>query len=248
MGAAQYMKSFSPSSVNKFIEDKPGFFMERVLKFPFIPNCAMEKGKAVETGVTEMLMGMMGEEQAVAKALDVYDAGTRDMDVEEAAQHRVHIPKLVAAGYEGLAKYGKLLRAQIRVEFGAGWNDTALPWLGFADFEFEDVIVDLKVTGKTPSDLRPGYARQGAFYTAGLGKPTVFAHVVCTPTGKISFVEKGVDDSAGQLRVLTRAAQAIDTALSVPSEQLKALWFPDPGAWQNGDAGTQAKISEVWGF
>lgn len=252
-GAPNYMKVFSPSSINGFLEYRSKWFLEKIMKKPLLSSVEAERGKAVELGISNHLTGACTPEQAVEVALAEYDQKTADLDVDDAMLCRADIAALVMAGIEALTPYGKLIAVQRKIWLDVGKiPETVLPWMGYVDFIFEgNIIVDLKVTGRTPSTMPAGHSRQGAFYAYAIPETARTDFVYLVPLKKgVNVVKHTLENQQSHFEDLRQGAIALHRVLSFSDDpnELTPIFFPDPHDWWLKDLLTRNIAKEVWSF
>lgn len=245
-GISDYFKHMSVSNVNGFISWRSKWYLERIAGFKSVMNPEAHRGTAVEHGVAHCLIQRQPIDDGIALALHDYDELCADLDVDHAAQCREGIPGLVKALIGALEPFGRVVSVQRAVR---GQYDClpGVEWVGYCDFEFEDLIVDLKTKKQTPSELPSDWGRQGAFYHNRLGKPVKFVCGIPLKGGPrtVSFT---VDDvNAPQyLSQLLEGAQAMDRILSLPKDRLADVFMPDPDDWFLKDEMTRNAAKDVW--
>lgn len=247
-GLPQYFKNLSPSKVNAFLEWRSKWFLSDILKrrLPGSPN--MERGKAVENGITSFLIGTLPLEDAKAYAMTLYADGTKDLDIDDATESGKPIPELVEAGIKALQPYGKVIGSQRRV--GGNMDGTILDWIGYTDLEFEgNIVVDIKVTGKIPPSMSHGHSRQGAFYQRFVPdcKRVDFLYLIPLKGGVKSVIHT-VTDVEKHIHDLRQGAMAMHKMLSVSDDpkDLIPLFHPAPGDWWLKDPMAMNLATEVW--
>lgn len=249
-GLPAYFKNLSPSKVNGFLEWRSKWFLTDVLKRKLPPTPDMERGKAVEQGITQFLIGNLDMEKAEAWALELYREGTKDLDVNDSNEAAVVIPDLVRAGVEALKPYGAVTSVQRKV-FGK-MDGTILDWFGYADIGFEgDVIADIKVTGRTPSEMSYGHLRQGSFYQHFIPDCKKVDFVYLIPLkGGVKTVTHTVKNTEKHIHDLKMGALAMHKMLSVSDDpmELAPLFHPAPGDWWLKDQMALSHAWEVWGI
>ncbi len=242
-----YMKGYNPSSVNSFIEYRAKFYMEKILGMVSPSNLDMERGKCVEAALNIILKG--GEkERAIEYVLVEWDKATISMgEKEDRDEKRATLEPLVEAGIKALAKYGKFKASQRKIKVDI--DGFSLPWTGYVDYDFEDdVIVDLKITGTTPSSLRGAHARQGSFYHKHTpeNKKVYFLYLV--PLKKeMKAVEFELVDIDIHYNHLLSAARTMDRLLSITNGNLlEDIFFPNLGCYTMNDEEFRKNINDIW--
>ncbi len=250
MSIANHLKVYSPSSVNSFLDYRARWYLEKVKGVKGVESVDMQRGKAVELGINRVYQGM-SEDEAIASSLADYDKSVADLDIDEAAEARAPIVELIKCGLEALKPYGKLTNMQrklwVNQERVAGSH---LPWMGYIDYDFEGgVIVDLKVTGRTPSALSAPHARQGSFYhlhTEGTTK-TDFVYLIPLKAGCKS-VTHTLTEPEKHWNIMLAGMNAMQTIFSNVTEPhlLDAIFTPSPSDfWLNDDL-SRSNAREVW--
>ena len=177
----------SASNITGFFNYHEQWLNQRIFGKPFEPSAAMMRGTAIETGVRfALLYGDIGA--AIARALEDFDhdiakAGIMDIDGSVIKQRDMIAPSVdIAAG--ALAQYGKPSyddngkqhKVSIKCRYGEGPDDV-IPIIGYLDFVFEDVVIDLKSTSRIPSVMGEAHQIQRAIYARATGKPVKFCYV-----------------------------------------------------------------------
>lgn len=245
--ANAYLKNYSPSSVNAFIEYRHRFYMEKVLGMISPSSLDMERGKSVEAAINAIYMGR-DKIGAINYVLGEWDISTIGMgEKEDRDEKRATIEPLVEAGLTALAKHGQFKGHQRRIK--ADIEGFSLPWVGYVDYDFQDdVIIDLKVTGKTPPSMPGSHARQGAFYhknTEG-NKKTIFLYLI--PLKKeIKVVEHELTDIDRHYNYLMKAGQVMDRLLGISNGKLlEDIFFPNLSCFTLNDKEMKKNVDDIW--
>ena len=147
------IEHLSVSHINDFIERRPKWYLSRVLGYDFPVGAAAHRGTAVEHGVTHGLLNDCSLDESVELALKDFSNISKDCEKDDINSNRVAIPAMVAELIEVLHPYGKPESIQRRVE-GKLQETGEIPWVGYLDLEFPEVIVDIK-TKKKPRRPSP---------------------------------------------------------------------------------------------
>lgn len=241
----------SPSNVNAFIGFRTKWFLERIEKrMKFTGSPETERGKAVEKAATVTAMGGSFDD-ALADALEAYDATTGHMDADKVAACREPIKDMareVANELEALAKsHGKIVDVQRSIETGLPGPN--IPWLMFTDVEFEDgLIVDIKTKGRTPSALPASWARQGAAYSkASEGRPVGFVCAIPLKKGVQTWCHTMTPEEIDlHFQHLIEGANRMARLLNADPWLLPDIFAPDPEDWSLKDEDTFNAAAEVW--
>ena len=191
------IKHLSPSSVNMFSGSATAWVARYLLGYRFSAGPAAWRGIATEDGLTAYLFHGASVEEAANIALEKFDQlkGTLNMD-EAVEKERKRIYRYVVNSVDALIELetnfaiGKAQLPPIGMDkgqwsvglpcrFGEAQNDK-IDVIGYLDYLYADdanknTIVDLKTTGRIPSEWSPAHAMQAAFYKrAHGGNPDVY--------------------------------------------------------------------------
>jgi CRISPR/Cas system-associated exonuclease Cas4 (RecB family) len=216
------LNSLSPSQLSTFVQCPARWYAQKVLGHRSPSSPAMERGKAVETGIVERLKGA-APETALKLALHDYDRAcaflTGDVDAE-----RVNIGAMIDNGYAALANYGTpewpesgQHRVSIDIDFGDGPDDS-IEIMGYVDLMFDHVIVDIKSTNRIPSSMSLAHRLQGAVYARTTNRPIHFIYVSKSRTQTLD--DRDVAASQAQVRAIVRRMAAF-LSLSDDKEVLR---------------------------
>lgn len=250
MSIDQYIKAYSPSSINSFLDYRARWYLEKVKKMKGVESVDMMRGKCVELGINRVYQGL-SQDEAISTALADYDTMVAPLDIDEAADAKKPIAELIALGIETLKPYGALkgMQRKIWVEQDKV-SGSHLPWVGYVDYDFEgDVIVDLKVAGRTPSGLSAGHARQGSFYHKHTPetKRTDFVYLIPLKAGckTITFTLQDADRHWNSMMAGMHTLQTIFSNITDP-KLLDAVFTPSTtDYWLNDDL-SRNQAREVW--
>ncbi len=199
------IEHLSPSQLNMWCAAPSAWVVSKLLGNRFAVGPPAERGKAVEDGVS---MGLFHPETPIQECQDHavmrFDQGTALMMQLEPAdrdKHHAQIRAMVEMAIDALRPLGipqwpgehRQNRIEIACRFKQG-NDGTVPVIGFLDFLYDDLIVDLKTTTRMPSKMNASHSRQAAVYAKAAGKPIKFLYV--TPKA-IRWLEP--DDIDGHL-------------------------------------------------
>ncbi len=155
------IEHLSASSLNLW-RAAPGIFALRyIAKIKDDGNAAMWRGTAVENGFAALLRGAsIG--QAIAVAYQSFDLNAGGSCEDDTAAER----ELIAPMLDQCAKWkppSPLNATQIKIEHYL-FDRIPVPVIGYLDFAFEGIDVDLKTTKACPSKPRPDHIRQASIY------------------------------------------------------------------------------------
>ena len=203
-------------------------------------GAAAHRGTAAEHGVA---MGLM--DPAIALA-DCQDAAVKEFDRLTALsadsnreKERDAVPGIVEHALTELRAYGVPSHTQYKIE----WShpNLPLPFLGFADFYWEDsgVVVDLKSQLRLSSEISAQHARQVALYCGAISNN--LDGRVCYATPKKCAVYQ-VENMRDHVEALVRIAQRIERFLSISDDmqELCRLVIPNTDLFYYDHATRQA--------
>lgn len=154
----------SASSLNLW-RSAPGVFALRYLAgIKDAGNASMWRGSAVENGMAALLRGA-DITQACSIAYQAFNMNAQGEDEADAERNLIY-PML--AECQKWKPPGPLNAAQLKVEH---WlEDVPIPVIGYLDFAFDGIDIDLKTTKACPSTPRPDHVRQVSLYRAARGR------------------------------------------------------------------------------
>ena len=140
-------------------------------------------------------------------------------------------------------EYDGLISTQEKVELN--FDDLPVPILGYIDFNFKDVIVDLKTTARMPSKPSEGHLRQMAFYSMAYQDKEVHLFYVTPRDYKVFKLSKNT------LKVyqkqLLNIAFAIQNYLSQSEDKviLTNRTYPNFDKWEWSDY-MKNEAKKIW--
>lgn len=204
-------------------------------------------GTAVEAGVAAGLMDLsMPLSKAQEIALKEFDRLTVFNRFDGIDKERAGVPRMVEQALEELRPYGTPSHLQYRVE----WQhpDLQLPFLGFADFYWEDhgIVVDLKTTNRMPSDATDDHQRQVASYCQAISD-NLDGRVTYATTTKAATYQ--VTNMREHVETLVKIAKRLEWFLSQSDDidELFAHCLPNYDLFYY-DQQTRAAAKEIYGF
>jgi hypothetical protein len=219
----------SPSTINSFLGNKMGF-VGRLLNFERVNNINFAKGNCVERAVnlffhSETHAG--NPESCIDVSLMSFDREA--MDFDKYAEVRETLPATCMKAINRYVDYNEKPTIQKTVE----GEINGITFKGILDFDFNSIISDCKVTGRTPSEMSQAHKNAAWIYHKLTGKDVVYDYFV--PLKKevkhVAF-EFQPDDLTEEL--VMQAALAIQNIMNELSsnpnyiKQLCALFLSDP--------------------
>ena len=213
-------KHLSPSTINRFIENRGAWFNEKVMRNgTFKQTPYFIRGTAIEAGIVEFLK-TNDIDKAVTVAENIFKSENVDhfseKEREELLEHYNNIRGYVSAGGREVSLFGGLVEAQRKIELQL--DCCSMPIMGYLDFVMDSpAVIDTKILSKKPSGLTQGYSIQGTIYRLATKLPVIFVAVVKTaPKGVPTFnayqenIEKQDMPMLYWLEYVKMAAAAID--------------------------------------
>lgn len=241
----------SPSSLMLSNNDLSKWVAEKCFGYRGPPGAAMARGSAIESGVVAILMGDSIED-GTAKALAEFDKQAMFSGIlGDCDKERATIAPSIEIAIDALAPYGKprftdegrQQKISINCRFGEAEHQTVLV-IGYLDLVYpeKNLIIDLKTTGKMPSEMSFDHQVQRAIYMRSTGMDCKFLYV--TPK-KYEFREDGnVDELLSQIKVMVAR---LERFLSLGDKETLRAIVPVPATsfyWK----GQEAKRRELFGI
>ncbi len=239
------LRHFSHSSLDLARNDL-GLWVLRYLFKVYDPgNAAMERGKAVEHGC---YIGHTGSEfdDPIEEAVREFNKATALGVAGEARdRERENIPLMVQQYldlFDGNLPTLEGFQRRIEVEVPG----CPIPVIGYTDFDFEDVIVDLKTTTRLPSAISAAHRRQGAIYSRASGNRGV-DFIYLTPRKAARYqLENSDQDWLEVCETAHRVLRFLDKFET--REEVASVVIPNFDTFYWSSASTREKAREVFGY
>lgn len=235
------MKHLSASTINSFIERRPSWYDTKVAGKPFEPNPAMARGTAVEHAINEWLV--INESSRLAdiaidkyeKELATYLPNASSKGREDYQKFRDSIPALVECAYEHFSTEFTMNRPIAQAPIEVELDGVKRKVKGYLDYLTSRMVIDCKVSSKTPSSLSQGYIIQGALYYKATGLPVQFHFIIDNKTPKSHVIQLTDDDIVFGLSYATRAAEVLEELeeCDQPKRIMELMAFPNLAALWN---------------
>jgi hypothetical protein len=198
------------------------------------------RGKAVEIAAEAVIDGA-SDEQAAAVAMAAFEKEAGGEIEPQIDRERRAIPSMVRQAAPVFRELGTPLARQRRIEV---WIDgIEVPIIGYADFVYDPVVIDLKTTHALPGEPRCDHAVQVVAYADGL--QTLPGLLYISPK---RFAVYGADsiDAIAARRTLRLSALAIRTMLAAAETKEAAAAFFVPGDDFRWTDATRSAAAGVW--
>lgn len=225
----------SASSINLWTGAPDVWVTRYLLKRPTPFGPAPMRGVAVESAVVATLMGE-SEETAIRNAEEQFDRRWM-IGTEESTKERALIQPMTRIAVSELAGYGQPEFAegteQEKISISANFGDWSIPIWGFLDLVFpkHGLVVDLKTTGRMPSQMSAEHVRQRAIYARAKGNMAVrFLYVTSKKAswledGEVTETLAGIKAHIARLEAFLRHCPDADTARQiVPCNPSSFYW------------------------
>lgn len=216
----------SPNSLNTW-GSNPALWLVRYgmnLKGGVVPKMAL--GSCVERGLQGWLEHGDAE-MAQRDAETVYDGEMLDVgDHPDKAKCRDLIAPMLEQAKLAMGMIGagipKLYQNRVEAEI----KGVPVPCMGYTDFEWDEILVDLKTTSRMPSKPKPEHVRQVAFYQRATGKSPALLYVTPKAHNVYAPTEQELNWAWDELSYYARSLQAALTG-GASLEQLLARYPAD---------------------
>ena len=235
----------SPSSCSTYVASPAMFVLSKVLKRPTSVGAAAHRGSAAESGVTH---GLMHPEASLTECVEVAQetfarltALSTDPRLDK---EREAVSGFVEQGLRTLKPYGVPTELQSRIELKI--EGLAVPIMGYLDYAFGNVVVDLKTTHAVPSKISTNHARQVSLYAAAKGGGAT-GRLAYVSTKKSAVYE--LENVPEHVKALGEIGKAIQKFLSISADpkELAQLVIPDVDSFYFNDPITRQAAFEIWG-
>ena len=219
------------------------------LRYPFRiydpTNAAMERGKAVEHGCYVAHIGTEFDDPIEEAVREFNKATALGVNGEARDRERANIPLMVQQYldlFDGNLPTLEGFQRRIEVEIPG----CPIPVIGYTDFDFEDVIVDLKTTTRLPSAISAAHRRQGAIYSRASGNRGV-DFIYLTPKKAARYqLENSDQDWLEVCETAHRLLRFLDKFET--REELAAAVIPNFDTFYWSSSSTREAAREIFGY
>lgn len=213
----------SPSSLLLYRANAGLWAVQYIAKRKDNGNPAMLAGTAVEHGVDALLRGA-DLPHAKARALNTFDDNIKTgegWDADSIKDGRARIEPMLATSATWTPP-GPLNAWQLKVEF---WFDKIpIPIIGWLDFGFDGVDIDLKTTLKCPSEPRPDHVKQVALYRAARGRAGGILYVTPKRHAYYEVDDQMMTDALVDLEAAAFSISNLLARMDGPDDVIKCLY------------------------
>jgi hypothetical protein len=198
------------------------------------------RGKAIETAAEAVIDGA-SDEQAVAAAMQAFEKHASGEIAPAIDRERHAIPRMVSQAAPIFRELGVPLARQRRIEV---WIDgIEIPIIGYADFVYDPVVIELKTTYAIPTAPRFDHCIQVVTYADAL---RVLPGLLYISPKRFAVYGANIIDATAARRTLRRSAHAVRALLEAAEtrEAAAALFVPvDDYRWSDT---TRSAAEGVW--
>lgn len=237
------IKHISASSLNLYKAQPSLWCGKYLLGWKDEVGPAAWRGSAVEAGLDLALYDRSAPFEAVAeKAFERFDLDAQGEITDKIDKERAAIPDFIKQAFEGASEWGIPNARQFKLE---AWIDgITVPLKGYADYVFDDFIVDLKTTFRMPSEPQGNHSAQVAAYWKATGKVPRLLYATPKKWAVYELTPEQCDAAWDDLR---RAAFALRSMLAKADDGADALgmFAPDFDSFYWADS-TKAACVEAF--
>tara|TARA_Y100001937_G_scaffold53200_1_gene73391 strand:+ start:2709 stop:3500 length:792 start_codon:yes stop_codon:yes gene_type:complete len=233
----------SPSSINTFIQNKEVWIMRYLFKYRNGGSPAMWRGTVVDHAIGSLLFENREEEAILESSkkefVNHYEKCLKDypdqvIEPSQVLKEQTALPKYLRTAFDFYKTLGKPTDYQKKVEYFT--EEVPIPIIGYIDLQYENIIRDIKTTGRMPSEVSSAHARQLSVYAKAEDCMPVLDYVYVT-TKKAEVVTLRVTDVDKHIKEVEKVALAIMRLLSYSNDkyEIANLSYPDYDSWMWSD-------------
>jgi|TARA_R100000482_G_C5117535_1_gene143852 hypothetical protein len=252
-GGKKDLLPLSFSQLTEFAFHRERWALKRLYGYEFPSSPAMERGKAVESGLNMWLNGIDADD-SIKKMQQEYDTNCNAFENAKIPEERENLVPLFNEGIDRLKDYAfklNLIGYQEKVEM----DIQGIPLVGYTDFHFidmktkEDIYIDLKTTLRKPGGISNSHAIQQAIYQSSTNSTQKLWYLVCKKSGT-EFYEFSLDNYTRPMQICEHIVKVMGNWLSkVDSlDDVKNLLIPNPDDWIWKEEAVYKARMEVWGY
>ena len=241
------------SQLSEFAFQRERWALKRLFGFEFPSSPAMERGKAVESGLNYWLTAHSFKE-AKEKMYAEYDDNCADLVNPKIEDERANLEPLLCEGIQRLKDHAfqwSLLDYQKKIEL----EIQGVPVIGYTDFHFEDnktkedFFIDLKTTLRKPNGISNSHAMQQSIYHKATNSSQKLWYLVNKKSGA-EFYEFGLADYKRPMRICEHIIKVMINYLKKVDnlDEVKDSLIPNPDDWIWKEEEVYKARKKVWGY
>lgn len=226
------IEHLSPSSLNCWRASPGVWALRYIARIKDDGNAAMWRGSAVENGLAAFLRRTPPDE-ALTIAYQAFDLNCQGEISDEITAERSLIAPMLDQCFDWQSP-SMLSATQLRVEHW--FNDIPIPVIGYLDFSFDGIDIDLKTTKALPSAPRSDHIRQVSLYRATRARDGGLLYVTGKKKAYYPVTDEMMDGALGDLEsdarslmsFLSRCDSPRDVVTSLPMDRENFLFPKKP--------------------
>ncbi len=228
----------SPYSLNLWRASPGVWALRYVGKIKDEGKAALWRGNAVETGLAALLRGETPFEALDAAHMN-FDLNAMGIIDEKNEPERALIGPMLAQCAKWEAP-SDLNATQLKIEY---WFDPIpIPVIGYLDFAFDGIDVDLKTTTKCPSAPRADNVRQVALYRAARGRAGGILYVTDKKQAYYPVTDEMMDEALQEMHAAALSLNNFLARCDTREDVLRSL----PVDWDHWSAPkTKVPLAEI---
>ncbi len=237
----------SASTINLYISE-PAMCMLKLAGYPSIAGPSAWRGIAADKALTAYISKNVTSIESVKHIAEVeFDQRAReyadDFDVEKINKEKTHLMRCIDAAsinFTDDCHKRKFESSQGKVEIT--FDDLAVPFIGYYDLLFDDVVFDLKTKSYALSKVPDSDSRQLSIYAKATGKEPWVAYITHKEVRQFR-----IEDVDRHLKSVEQAAKSLERVLSYSDDIIECcqLFYPnfDSWYWSNQD---KLNAKNIW--
>ncbi len=240
-----HIDHLSPSSVNCYIDDIPLWIMRYLYGFRNGGGPAMWRGTVVDHAVGNIfglnehsnqlsIPEALKESELEYKKLYHYcrkEYPEQNIDENQYKREGNNVSTYTKTALDFYKKIGQ--PTEYQKEINLMLEDIPVPVRGYIDLQYQDIIRDIKTTGRMPSKVSDAHARQVSVYAKALDCSPVldYIHVSAKENQVVTMPVDNVDE---HITVVRQVALAIMNLLSFSNDKqvIANLFYPNFDDWK----------------
>ena len=234
----------SASSCNLWAAAPALWVLKYLYRYTDTVGAAAHRGTASEAGIAHGLATGAPLKDCVDKAeahFDLLTSTLASMADGRREKERAAIAGLVQQGLDALRAYGPPAAMQRKIEHTVPGLP---PFIGYLDFEWPGIVVDLKTQMALAGSVRASHARQLALYVAGTNSEARVLYA--TPKKSAVYI---VEEAPAHMAALVNIACSLGRFLGVSPDRavLAGLISADVESFYYSDPAIRQAAFEVFG-
>lgn len=247
---AHGIRHLSYSSIDMFRTDPAAWLLRYPMKIKGGSNANMWRGIAAEHGLEQYLtdeFNSMSEDDAVAAARKRFARDTALIVDDKREKASDDLDGYVRNAIEAMKPFGRPAATQTRLSLRL--DECPIEIMGFDDFSYTDpnLSIDLKTTGRLPSQIADNHKRQGALYQAM--RPDYDIKFCYVTPKKFAVYDLDKDEAAEILEEYKVTVKKMETFLSLSNDarELASIFAPSYSSFYWNDPIMRSEAKRIFG-